>query len=193
MEHRIRRTIRTYASDNLPLDWTNQQISQAPSALVPQLLMDMILCDTLAYSIKFVATRKKQDNAEKVKQQLELDDAVAILEADDGQDLDHTNALMDKVKTLSDAIQAQMDHDEQEAARRFLAKRKLEAETPTKNLCNQVKKSKQKTKLTCLLQERELTPQEFSKHPIQVQYEEIHSQAKIKAKAKDFSTKRYAK
>ena len=99
----------------------------------------MILCDDRAYSIKFVATRKRHDNAEKLKQQLELDDAVALLEADDGQDLDHTNELMDRVKSLSDKIQAQIDHDEQEAARRFMAKHNLEAETPTKNFCNQVK------------------------------------------------------
>ena len=68
MTHRIRHTIRNYAREKLPLDWTDQQISQAPSTLEPPLLMDMILCDARAYSIKFIATRKRFDNAEKLKQ-----------------------------------------------------------------------------------------------------------------------------
>ena len=44
--------------------------------------------------------------------------------------------------------------------RKYMAKRNLEAETPTKSFCNQVNKSKKKVKLQCLLQERKLTPEE---------------------------------
>ena len=73
---RIRRTIRNYATENLPTEWNDQQISEAPSKLEPQHLMDMILCDARAYAIKFMATRKRFDNATKEKQQDDLDTAV---------------------------------------------------------------------------------------------------------------------
>merc|ERR1712059_151879 len=127
--------------------------------------MDIILCEARAYSIKFTAIRKIYDNAEKRKKQEELDDAVRLLEADDGADPQHSNKLIENMKTLSDEIQEQIDIDEQEAAKKFLAKRNLEAETPTKNFCNQVKKSKQKTKIACLLEKRAPTPQEFARDP----------------------------
>ena len=56
MTHRIRWTIRNYATEKLPHDATDQQLTEAPSSLPPQLLMDMVLCDARAYAIKFVAT-----------------------------------------------------------------------------------------------------------------------------------------
>ena len=74
MTHRLRWTIRDYAKEKLSHDMTDQQITQAPSSLTPQLLMDMVLCDARAYSIKFTATRKKFDNADKIERQQELDD-----------------------------------------------------------------------------------------------------------------------
>ena len=46
-----------------------------------------------------------------------------------------------------------------------MAKRNLEAETPTKAFCNQFNKSKKKTNLQCLLQERKLTPEEQNANP----------------------------
>ena len=35
-----------------------------------------------------------------------------------------------------------MDHDEMEKTHKYMAKRNLEAETPTKSFCDQVNKSK---------------------------------------------------
>ena len=132
MTHRIRRTIRDNTKEKLSHNMTDQQISQSPSTLSPQLLMDMILCDARAYSIKFTATRKKFDNTSKLEKDLELEDAVRLLELDTGQDQKTTNKLMVRVNTLKDTIQAPNDYDEQEAARKYMAKRNLEAETPPK-------------------------------------------------------------
>ena len=74
-----------------------------------------------------------------------------------------------------------------------MTRKNLDAETPTKNFCNQIRKSKQKAKLTCLLQERPLTPEETLKDPTQKQYEEIFSQTKIKNHVKEFYSSLYAK
>ena len=57
-----------------------------------------------------------------------------------------------------------------------MAKRNLEAETPTKSFCNQVNKAKKKVKLQCLLQERNLTQAEIDTNPHQKQYTEIFCQ-----------------
>merc|ERR1712239_118980 len=65
MTHRIRRTIRDHLKHELPHDATDQQISEAESMLTPTELMDMVLLDARAYSIKFVATRKKVQNGQK--------------------------------------------------------------------------------------------------------------------------------
>ena len=65
-----------------------------------------------------------------------------------------------------------------------MAKRNLEAETPTKSFCNQVKRSKKKVKLQCLLQERKLTPEEQNTNPHQKQYTEIFCQHEIKAQVR---------
>ena len=75
-----------------------------------------------------------------IKQQKnhQLEDAVTLLEMDDGHDKETTDKLTDRVNTLKDTIQAQQDYEEQEAARQYMAKRNLEAETPTKNVCNQI-------------------------------------------------------
>ena len=59
-----------------------------------------------------------------------------------------------------------------------MAKRNLEAETPTKSFFNQV------NKLQCLLQERKLTPEEQNANPHQKQYSEIFCQNKIKAQVR---------
>ena len=67
MTQRIRRGIHNYLKTDLPLDATDQELSQAPSQLSPQLLMDMVLCDARAYSIKFIATRKKKKMKTRLK------------------------------------------------------------------------------------------------------------------------------
>ena len=136
MTHRIRCTVRNYAKESLPLDWTDQQISEAPSTLEPPLLMDMIICDARAYSIKFMATRKRFDNAEKLKQQLELEDAEALLELDNGQDQSHTNKLMDKVKTLSDTLHITSPNQLQRTrgSKKVYGKKKLRSRDPNKKL-----------------------------------------------------------
>ena len=73
-----------------------------------------------------------------------LDDAIVLLELDDLQDNDHTNELFDNINTLKNTIQARNDYEEEEKARKYMAKRNLEAETPTKNFCNQINKSRKK-------------------------------------------------
>ena len=65
-----------------------------------------------------------------------------------------------------------------------MANQNLEAETPTKSFCNQVKKAKKKVKLQCLLQERKPTPEEQNSNPHQKQYTEISCQQKIKAQVR---------
>ena len=127
--------------------------------------MDMVLLDDRAYTIKYVATRKKNEQAEKQEIQNRLDDAIRLLELDDGQDNDHTNELFDKVNTLKHTIQAKNDHEEEEKARKYVAKSNLEAETPSKNLCNQINKSQKNVKLSFLLQERKPTLRETLAYP----------------------------
>ena len=113
----------------------------------------MVLVDARAYSIKFVATRQKVENEQKQELNNRLEDAVRLLELDKGQNKDHTNELMDNVNTLKNTIQARNEFEEEEKARKYMAQKNLEAETPTKALCNQMSKAKKRTKLTCLLQE----------------------------------------
>ena len=60
MTQRIRRTIRNHLKHEIPHDATDQQLTEAESLLTPTELMDMVLLDARAYSIKFVATRKKE-------------------------------------------------------------------------------------------------------------------------------------
>ena len=83
----------------------------------------MILCDARGYSIKFAATRKRNDSKTKQEKAQQLEDAVTLLELDNGPDPDTTNRLMDDVNTLRDTIQAQNDYEEQEAARKYMAKK----------------------------------------------------------------------
>ena len=84
-----------------------------------------------------------------------------------------------------------MDTEEIERTRKYMAKKNLKAETPTKTFCNQVKKLKKKAKLQCLLQERKLTPEEQNANPQQKQYTEITCQHKIKAQVKEFYGRLY--
>ena len=63
-----------------------------------------------------------------------LDDAIRLLELDDGHNDDHTNELFDNVNTLKNIIQARNDYEEEEKDRKYMAKLNLEAETPTKNI-----------------------------------------------------------
>ena len=109
-----------------------------------------------------------------------LDDTVRLLELDTGHYETTTQELTDNVNTLEQKIRAQIDYEDQETARPYLANRNLEAESPTKKICDKVKKFHKKEKLTCLLQERKLTAHELQADPTQKQYEEIFSQDKIK-------------
>ena len=81
--------------------------------------------------------RKKKKNTTKQQKAQQLEDAVTLLEMDDGYDNDTTNKLMDTVNTLKDTIQAQNDYEEQESARKYMANRKFEAETHKKKLLQQ--------------------------------------------------------
>ena len=72
-----------------------------------------------------------------------------------------------------------------------MAQCNLEAESPTKNFCNQINKSRKKVKLSCLLRERKLTPQETLTDPTQKQFEEIFCQTKIKDEVRDFYANLY--
>ena len=65
MTHRIRRTIRDHLKNELPHDATDPQLTKAESHLTPTQLMDMVLLDARSYTIEYVATRKKNDIAEK--------------------------------------------------------------------------------------------------------------------------------
>ena len=73
----------------------------------------MVLLDARAYTIKFVAIRKKNDQADKLDMQNCLDDAIRLLELDDRHNDDHTNELFDNVNTLKNTIQARNDYEEE--------------------------------------------------------------------------------
>ena len=65
MTHKIRRIIRNYLKHELPHHATDQQLIEAESYLTPTELIDRVLQDARAYTVKFVATRKKNAIAEK--------------------------------------------------------------------------------------------------------------------------------
>ena len=107
------------------------------------------------------------------------------METDDGKNKQYTDKLTERISTLKNNIQRKMDSEEIEYLKVY-GQKKLEAETPTKALCNQVKNSKKKVKLQCLLQECKLTPDELLANPNQKQYVEIFCQNKIKDQVRDF-------
>merc|ERR1712082_184292 len=148
MTHRIRRTIRDHLVKELPHDANDKQLSEADSTLSPTELMDMVLLDARAYAIKFVATRKKVENEQKQELNNRLEEAVRILEEDDGQNKEYTNKLLNNVNTLKNTIRARNEFEEEEKARKYMAQKNLEAESPTKAFCNQMNKAKKRTKLT---------------------------------------------
>ena len=106
MTHRLRQTFKNHLAHDLPHDATDQQLSEAKSHLTPQQLMDMVLLDARAYTIKYVATRKKHDQAEKLEMQNRLDDAIRLLELYEELDNNHTNELFDNVNSLKHTIKA---------------------------------------------------------------------------------------
>ena len=170
----------------------NPQQTQANSdKLKPQQLMDMILLEARAYTIKYTAARKREERDIKQKTQDQINDTVRLLELDDGHSKEYTDNLTERITILKENIQLKLDNDEIEKTRKYMAKRNLKAETPTKTFCNQVKKSKKKAKLQCLLQERKLTLEEQNSNPQQKQYTEITCQHKIKAQVKEFYGRLY--
>ena len=58
----------------------------------------MVLLDTRAYTIKYIATRKRDEKVEKLDMQIRLDDAIRLLELDNRHSETHTNKLIDNVK-----------------------------------------------------------------------------------------------
>ena len=124
----------------------------------------MILLDARSYTVKYTATRKREENDKKQQTQDQLNDTTRLLELDVGQNKEYTDGLPDRITTLKNNIQIKMDNDEIEKTRKYIAKRNLVAETPTKAFCNH---SKKRTKLQCLLQERKLTPEELNANPHQ--------------------------
>merc|ERR1712059_42314 len=124
-------------------------------------------------------------------QQERKNDLTQKQEIQDGQDQNYTNELFDKINTLKNTIQARNEYDEEEKARKYMAQRNLEAETPTKNFCNQINKSRKKVKLSCLLRERKLTAHETLTDTTQKQFEEIFCQTKIKDEVRDFYANLY--
>ncbi len=104
--------------------------------------MDMILLDARAYSIKFVATRKKVEKEERQELNNRLEDAVRLLELDKGEFQQYTDELLDNVNTLKNTIHARNEYEEEEKARKYMAQKNLEAETPTKAFCNQMNRAK---------------------------------------------------
>ena len=108
------------------------------------------------------------------------------LELDNEHNKEYTDNLTDRIKILKDNIQLKLDTEEAEKTRKYMAKRNLEAETPTKSFHSQVKKAKKKVKLQCLLQERNFTQAEQESNPHQKQYTEIFCQKKSKHKLENF-------
>ena len=106
--------------------------------------MDIIFLDARAYTIKYTATRKREENDKKQQTQDQLNDTIRLLELDDGQNKDYTDELTDRITTLKNNIQIKIDNDKVEKTQKYMAKRNLEAETHTKSFCNQVNKSKKK-------------------------------------------------
>ena len=104
MTHRLRQNIREHFVHNLPHDATDQQLIEAESHISKQNLIYMVILDARAYTIKYVATWKKNNQAEKLDMQNRLNDAIRLLELDNAQDKDHTNELFDNDNTLKNTI-----------------------------------------------------------------------------------------
>ena len=130
-------------------------------------------------------TRKREENNIKKFAQDQLNDTVRQLELDDGHCKEYSDSLTDRIKTLKDNIQHKLDSEETQKARKYMAKRNLEAETPTKAFCNQVNKAKKKTKLQCLLQERNLKQVEIDTNPQQKQSQKFFARQKLKNKSEN--------
>ena len=113
------------------------------------------------------------------------------MEIDDGKNKQYTDELTERISTLKNNILLKRDSEEIENTRKFMAKINLEAKTPTKAFCNQVNNSKKKVKLHCLLEERNLTPDELLANPNQKQYVEIFCQNKIKDQVRGVYAKLY--
>ena len=109
-----------------------QPSQDTPQKLKPQHLMDMILFDARVYTIKYTATRKQEENNKKQETQDQLNDTVILLELDDRENKDYSDELTDRIIILKNNIQIKMGNDEIEKTRKYMAKRSLEAETPTK-------------------------------------------------------------
>ena len=140
MSNRILKTIKDNPAITTPPLPNTPQDPRNKDKLKPPHLMDMILMDARTYTIKYTASRKREENNAKNKTQNELNDTVRLLELDDGHNKDHTDKLTERINILKENIQMQMDAEEIDRTRKYMAKRNLEAETPTKAFCNQVKK-----------------------------------------------------
>ena len=98
MSNRILKTIKDKPMKKNPQENAGndpQQPQDTPQKLKPQQLMDMILLDARAYTIKYTATRRGEENDKKQKTQYQLNDTVSLLELEDGQNKDYTDKLTD--------------------------------------------------------------------------------------------------
>ena len=132
MSNRILKTIKDNPTIENPQRNNLPQHPRDTDKLKPQQLMDMILLDARTYTIKYTATRKREENDIKMLAQNQLNDTVRLLELDDRRNKNYTDDLLERIRILKDNIQLQMDTEEAEKTRKYMAKRNLEAETPTK-------------------------------------------------------------
>ena len=112
MSNRILKTIKDNPIIANPPQHNNPIYPRDDDKLKPQQLMDMILMDARTYTIKYTATRKREENDIKNMAQNQLNDTVRLLELDDGFSKDYTDNLVERISTLKDNIQLQMDTEE---------------------------------------------------------------------------------
>jgi hypothetical protein len=84
MSNRILKTIKDNPAITTPPLPNTPRDPRDQDKLKPPHLMDMILMDARTYTIKYTATRKREENNAKNMTQNELNDTVRLLELDDG-------------------------------------------------------------------------------------------------------------
>ena len=138
----ILKTIKDNPMRENPQENNDPQYSQDPNKLKPQQLMDMILMDARAYTIKYTSTRRREENDIKKLTQEQLNDTVRLLELGDGHNKEYTDDLTERIKILKENIQLKMDNEETEKTHKYMAKCNLEAKTPLNNFAIKLKSPK---------------------------------------------------
>ena len=98
MSNRILKTIRDNPTIENPPQNNTIPLPHDLNKLKPQQLMDMILLDARAYTIKYTATRRREENNIKKLAQDQLNDTVRLLELDDGHNKEYTDNLTYRIK-----------------------------------------------------------------------------------------------